>query len=67
MAASGDEDDRPWRARFHGATGVTTHRLAVSEWAKGNVPGFMAFDGRWKLLFGRSAEAASLDALYDFA
>ena len=40
-------------------------RIAVSEWTKGNVPGYMAFDGRWKLMFGRSADAASLDALYD--
>jgi arylsulfatase A-like enzyme len=40
-------------------------RIAVSEWAKGNVPGYMAFDGRWKLMFGRSAAAASVDALYD--
>ena len=40
-------------------------RLAVSEWARGNVPGYMAFDGRWKLMFGRTAAAPSLDALYD--
>jgi arylsulfatase A-like enzyme len=40
-------------------------RIAVSEWARGNVPGYMAFDGRWKLMFGRSADALSLDALYD--
>jgi hypothetical protein len=25
----------------------------------------MVFDGRWKLLFGRAADARSLDALYD--
>ena len=25
----------------------------------------MVFDGRWKLLFGRSQNARSLDALYD--
>ena len=40
-------------------------RVAVSEWAKGNVPGYMVFDGRWKLMFGRSAETRSPDALYD--
>ena len=40
-------------------------RIAVSEWAKGNVPGFMAFDGRWKLMIARSADSPSLDALYD--
>ena len=40
-------------------------RIAVSEWPKGNVPGFMAFDGRWKLMFGRTADSPSLDALYD--
>ena len=40
-------------------------QIAVSEWAKGPVPGYMACDGRWKLMFGRSADAPSLDALYD--
>jgi arylsulfatase A-like enzyme len=40
-------------------------RIAVSEWARGNVPGYMAFDGRWKLMFGRTADSPSLDALYD--
>ena len=40
-------------------------RIAVSEWASDNVPGFMVFDGRWKLLFGRTAASRSLDALYD--
>jgi len=41
------------------------NRVAVSEWARGSVPGYMAFDGRWKLMFGRTAAAPSLDALYD--
>ncbi|TFG86002.1 MAG: twin-arginine translocation signal domain-containing protein, partial [Gemmatimonadales bacterium] len=40
-------------------------RVAISEWNSTAVPGFMVCDGRWKLLFGRSAEARSLDALYD--
>ena len=40
-------------------------RIAFSEWARGNVPGFMAFDGRWKLMFGRTTDSPSLDALYD--
>jgi arylsulfatase A-like enzyme len=40
-------------------------RFVVSEWASPTVPGFMVYDGRWKFLFGRSAEARSLDALYD--
>jgi arylsulfatase A-like enzyme len=40
-------------------------RFVVSEWPGKAVPGFMVFDGRWKLLFGSSAEARSLDALYD--
>lgn len=40
-------------------------RVAVSEWPTQNVPGFMLSDGRWKLLFGRSADAPSMDALYD--
>jgi arylsulfatase A-like enzyme len=40
-------------------------RVAVSEWPSGNVPGYMACDNRWKLMFGRSAESRSLDALYD--
>ena len=40
-------------------------RIAVSEWASDNVPGFMVCDGRWKLMFGRTAASRSLDALYD--
>ena len=40
-------------------------RIAVSEWPATRVPGFMVSDGRWKLLFGRAANAPSLDALYD--
>jgi len=42
-----------------------TRRVVVSEWNSQNVPGFMVFDGRWKLMFGRSAESRSLNALYD--
>ena len=40
-------------------------RFVVSEWPATAVPGFMVCDGRWKLLFGRTAKARSLDALYD--
>lgn len=40
-------------------------RIAVSEWNSTHWPGFMVFDGRWKFLFGQSASAPSLDALYD--
>ncbi len=40
-------------------------RIAVSEWPATRVPGFMVCDGRWKLLYGRAANAPSLDALYD--
>ena len=40
-------------------------RIAVSEWPSTRVPGFMVCDGRWKLLYGRAADAPSLDALYD--
>ena len=40
-------------------------RIAVSEWPSRTVPGFMITDGRWKLLYGRAANAPSLDALYD--
>ena len=40
-------------------------RLAISEWNLQNGPAFMVFDGRWKLIFGRSKAATSLDALYD--
>ncbi|MGN6554790.1 MAG: sulfatase-like hydrolase/transferase [Verrucomicrobiota bacterium] len=40
-------------------------RVAISEWASQGVPGFMVFDGRWKLLHGRSKDAPSLDAFYD--
>jgi arylsulfatase A-like enzyme len=40
-------------------------RVAVAEWDSKNVPGFMVFDGRRKLMYGRAANASSLDALYD--
>jgi arylsulfatase A-like enzyme len=40
-------------------------RVAVSEWNAKNVPGYMIFDGRWKYMCGRTADAPSLDALYD--
>ena len=39
--------------------------IAVSEWPRGNVPGYMVFDGRWKLMFGRTAASPAIDALYD--
>jgi arylsulfatase A-like enzyme len=42
-----------------------TGRVAVSEWSSQGIPGFMLFDGRWKLMCGRSTDAPSLDALYD--
>lgn len=42
-----------------------TGRVIVSEWNSKTVPGFMAFDGRWKLMFGLTKDASSLDALYD--
>jgi arylsulfatase A-like enzyme len=42
-----------------------TGRVAISEWNSNHVPGFMVFDGRWKLMYGRAANASSLDALYD--
>jgi arylsulfatase A-like enzyme len=40
-------------------------RVVVSEWNSLTVPGFMIFDGRWKFMCGRTADAPSLDALYD--
>ncbi|MEO6244061.1 MAG: sulfatase-like hydrolase/transferase, partial [Opitutaceae bacterium] len=40
-------------------------RIAVSEWPSNVIPGFMLCAGRWKLIYGRSADATSLDALYD--
>lgn len=40
-------------------------RVVVSEWPSKAVPAFMVFDGRWKLMFGATPEARSLDALYD--
>jgi arylsulfatase A-like enzyme len=43
----------------------TQERFAVSEWASQAVPGYMVCDGRWKFMYGRSAAAPSLDALYD--
>ena len=46
---------------------ATTAR-AISPFPNGTVrrcPGFMVCDGRWKLMFGQSAEAPSLDGLYD--
>ena len=40
-------------------------RVAFSEWHAKHLPGFMVFDGRWKFMFGQTADAPSLDALYD--
>jgi arylsulfatase A-like enzyme len=40
-------------------------RYVVSEWDSDSLPGFMVFDGRWKLMVGRSPDARSVDALYD--
>jgi len=40
-------------------------RVVVSEWNSKTVPGFMVFDGRWKFMCGQTADAPSLDALYD--
>ena len=42
-----------------------TGRVVVSEWNSQTVPGFMIFDGRWKFMCGQTADAPSLDALYD--
>ena len=39
--------------------------MVVSEWNSQTVPGFMVFNGRWKFLCGQTADAPSLDALYD--
>ena len=40
-------------------------RVVVSEWNSQTVPGYMIFDGRWKFMCGQTADAPSLDALYD--
>lgn len=45
--------------------GTGAGRIAISEWPATRIPGFMVCDGRWKLLYGRAANAPSLDALYD--
>ena len=42
-------------------------RVVFSEWPDPRYPGFMVFDGRWKLMFGRSPDGPSLDALYDIS
>ena len=42
-----------------------TGHVAISEWNSAHFPGFMVCDGRWKLMFGQSAGAPSVDALYD--
>jgi arylsulfatase A-like enzyme len=39
--------------------------FAVSEWNSPALPRFMVCDGRWKLMFGQSADAPALDGLYD--
>ena len=39
--------------------------FVVAEWDPANVPGFMVRTQRWKLMFGRSPDASSVDALYD--
>jgi len=39
--------------------------FVVAEWEATGVPSFMVRTKRWKLLFGRSPDAPSVDALYD--
>jgi arylsulfatase A-like enzyme len=58
---SGGDSLRP----FIEAPEKNVSRCVVSEWSSTKVPGFMVTDGRWKLLYGREANAPSLDALYD--
>lgn len=54
------------RSMIEGRPGENVkERIVVSQWASEGVPGFMVFDGRWKLMFGRSENAPSRDALYD--
>ena len=54
------------RSMIEGQVGESAkERIVVSEWASERVPGFMIFDGRWKLMFGRSQNALSRDALFD--
>ena len=59
-----DSDGRDLRPLIEGRENGA-ERVAVSEWPSPAVPGYMVFDGRWKFLFGRTASARSLDALYD--
>ncbi|MBT4138174.1 MAG: sulfatase-like hydrolase/transferase, partial [Candidatus Latescibacteria bacterium] len=39
--------------------------FVVAEWESTQVPSFMVRTDRWKLMFGRSPDAPSVDALYD--
>lgn len=40
-------------------------RIVFSEWPDPKLPGFMVCDGHWKLMFGRTPNNPSLDALYN--
>jgi arylsulfatase A-like enzyme len=42
-----------------------SHRIVISEWGGTAVPGYMVFDGRWKLMFGRGRTARARDGLFD--
>ena len=44
-------------ASLHRRQGNGPGRVVVSEWNSKTVPGFMMFDGRWKFLCGRTADA----------
>ena len=41
------------------------HHVVFSEWGGAAVPGYMVFDGRWKLMFGRGLTARARDGLFD--
>ncbi|MCA9435557.1 MAG: sulfatase-like hydrolase/transferase [Candidatus Omnitrophica bacterium] len=42
-----------------------TRDYVIGEWEQSTVPGYMVYDGRWKLMFGRTQDMPSLDGLYD--
>ena len=65
MSSSASEGES-LRSMIEGRAGENdAPRIVVSEWSSEGVPGFMVFDGRWKLMFGRSENAPSRDAIYD--
>lgn len=58
-------DGKNLRPYIDGTNDKAVTEFAISEWSSTAVPGFMIRTDRYKLMFGQSASAASIDGFYD--